>query len=91
MSYLFLSCTKENFKDFKDAGEKILEYLHNHLGFAFAGNNVVDAKTLGVGAAIGLRKEDVDLKKNIDKALAEIIADGTYKKLEKKYFSFSIY
>ena len=24
----------ENFKDFKDAGEKILEYLHNHLGFA---------------------------------------------------------
>ena len=22
----------ENFKDFKDAGEKILEYLHNHLG-----------------------------------------------------------
>ncbi|MDN5643483.1 MAG: transporter substrate-binding domain-containing protein, partial [Acinetobacter sp.] len=30
-------------------------------------------------------------KKNIDKALAEIIADGTYKKLEKKYFSFSIY
>lgn len=59
--------------------------------FAFAGNNVVDAKTLGVGAAIGLRKEDVDLKKQIDKALAEVIADGTYKKLEKKYFSFSIY
>ncbi|EMI3968319.1 hypothetical protein ACTWX4_003965, partial [Acinetobacter baumannii] len=25
------------------------------------------------------------------KALAAIIADGTYKKLEKKYFSFSIY
>ncbi|EPK6909137.1 hypothetical protein L5P63_003936, partial [Acinetobacter baumannii] len=24
-------------------------------------------------------------------ALAAIIADGTYKKLEKKYFSFSIY
>ena len=53
--------------------------------------DAVDAKTLGVGAAIGLRKEDADLKKNIDKALAEIIADGTYKKLEKKYFSFSIY
>lgn len=60
-------------------------------GFSFAGGNVVDAKTLGVGAAIGLRKEDVDLKNNINKALAAIIADGTYKKLEKKYFSFSIY
>lgn len=59
--------------------------------FGFAGGNVVDAKTLGVGAAIGLRKEDADLKKAIDGALAAIIADGTYKKLEKKYFSFSIY
>ncbi|EMC9750640.1 transporter substrate-binding domain-containing protein, partial [Acinetobacter baumannii] len=59
--------------------------------FSFAGGNVVDVKTLGVGAAIGLRKEDADLKANIDKALAAIIADGTYKKLEKKYFSFSIY
>ena len=45
---------------------------------------MVDVKTLGVGAAIGLRKEDADLKANIDKALAAIIADGTYKKLEKK-------
>ncbi len=44
---------------------------------------LVDAKTLGVGAAIGLRKEDVDLKKNIDKALAEIIADGTYRNSRK--------
>ena len=44
---------------------------------------MVDVKTLGVGAAIGLRKEDADLKANIDKALAAIIADGTYKKLEK--------
>ncbi|WP_151710665.1 ABC transporter substrate-binding protein [Acinetobacter brisouii] len=59
--------------------------------FGFAGGNVVDAKTLGVGAAIGLRKEDVDLKNDINKALAQIIADGTYKKLEKKYFPFSIY
>ncbi|MEB3752743.1 ABC transporter substrate-binding protein [Acinetobacter sp. MD2(2019)] len=59
--------------------------------FAFAGPNVVDAKTLGVGAAIGLRKEDADLRNNINKALAAIIADGTYKKIEKKYFPFSIY
>lgn len=24
----------ENFKDFQDAGEKVLEYLNNHFGFA---------------------------------------------------------
>ena len=44
---------------------------------------MVDAKTLGVGAAIGLRKEDADLKANINKALAAIIADGTYKNSRK--------
>ncbi len=44
---------------------------------------MVDVKTLGVGAAIGLRKEDADLKANIDKALAAIIADGTYKNSRK--------
>ncbi|MFT4021233.1 MAG: ABC transporter substrate-binding protein [Acinetobacter sp.] len=60
-------------------------------GFAFVGANVTDAKTLGVGAGVGLRKEDVDLKNSINKALAAIIADGTYKKIEKKYFQFSIY
>lgn len=59
--------------------------------FAFAGNDVVDAKTLGIGAAVGLLKEDNDLRESVNKALAAIIADGTYKKLEKKYFPFSIY
>lgn len=60
-------------------------------GFAFAGPNVNDVKTLGVGAAIGLRKEDTELRDHINQALSAIIADGTYKKIEKKYFPFSIY
>ncbi|WP_118184750.1 ABC transporter substrate-binding protein [Paraburkholderia phosphatilytica] len=60
-------------------------------GFAFAGNDIVDEKVLGNGAGIGLRKEDTDLKAKIDKAIADIIKDGTYKKLEKKYFDFDVY
>lgn len=59
--------------------------------FIFVGPVLVDPKTLGAGKAIGLRKEDADLKLAINKALASIIKDGTYKKLEQKYFSFSIY
>jgi histidine transport system substrate-binding protein len=59
--------------------------------YEFAGPAVHDAKTLGVGAAIGLRKEDGELKQAINQALAAILQDGTYKKLEQKYFSFSIY
>lgn len=60
-------------------------------GFAFAGPEVVDPKTLGSGAAIGLRKEDTALKAAIDKAIAAMLKDGTYKKIEKKYFSFDVY
>ncbi|WP_159874783.1 MULTISPECIES: ABC transporter substrate-binding protein [Aquitalea] len=60
-------------------------------GFAFAGGNLNDPKTLGTGAGIGLRKEDTDLKAAIDKAIASILKDGTYKKIEKKYFTFDVY
>lgn len=59
--------------------------------YEFAGPAVHDAKTLGVGAAIGLRKEDGELKQAINQTLAAIQQDGTYKKLEQKYFSFDIY
>lgn len=77
----------------QDAVAADLGFLKTMKGhdFAFAGPNVEDPKTLGTGAGIGLRKEDGDLKQAINKALAEIIKDGTYKKLEQKYFSFSIY
>ncbi|KIA81995.1 ABC transporter substrate-binding protein [Chromobacterium amazonense] len=60
-------------------------------GFAFAGANLVDPQTLGEGAGIGLRKEDTDLKAAIDKAIAGMLKDGTYKKIEKKYFTFDVY
>ena len=42
----------------------------------------------GVGAAF--RPEDKDLKAMFDKAIAEVDADGTYAKLEGKYFKTSI-
>jgi polar amino acid transport system substrate-binding protein len=45
----------------------------------------------GEGAGIGLRKEDTDLKEMFNKALAEIIADGTYKAINDKYFAFDVY
>jgi lysine-arginine-ornithine-binding protein len=60
-------------------------------GFAFTGGEPQDLKTLGNGAAIGLRKEDTDLKAKIDQALGDMIKDGTYKKIEAKYFPFDVY
>jgi lysine/arginine/ornithine transport system substrate-binding protein len=60
-------------------------------GFQFAGKDIIDAKILGNGAGIGLRKDDADLKAKIDNAIADMIKDGTYKTIEKKYFTFDVY
>ncbi|SCK25577.1 ABC transporter substrate-binding protein [Vogesella sp. LIG4] len=59
--------------------------------YAFAGGGVSDAKILGVGAAIGLRKDDGDLAQLLNRALNELHKDGTYQRISQKYFSFDIY
>ena len=42
-------------------------------------------------ASIAVRKEDNALRERFNKALDEIVADGTYKKISSKYFDFDIY
>ncbi|WP_284504465.1 MULTISPECIES: ABC transporter substrate-binding protein [unclassified Caballeronia] len=60
-------------------------------GFEFAGPTLVDAQILGNGSGIGLRKDDEDLKSKINKAIAEMLKDGTYRSIEKKYFNVDVY
>ncbi|MNG03378.1 Lysine-arginine-ornithine-binding periplasmic protein precursor [compost metagenome] len=60
-------------------------------GYAFAGPVIEDEKVLGSGTAIGVRKDATDLKQRINKAIASMLADGTYKKIASKYFDFDIY
>ena len=45
----------------------------------------------GIGAGFGLRKEDGDLKALLNKGIADIRANGTYKKIQDKYFTFDVY
>jgi ABC-type amino acid transport substrate-binding protein len=54
------------------------------------GQDIKDTQTLGVGVSAGLRREDIKLREAFNKALAEMISDGTYKKLNDKYFPFSL-
>ncbi|MFL1417602.1 transporter substrate-binding domain-containing protein [Pseudomonas fildesensis] len=42
-------------------------------------------------AAIAVRQGDVTLRERLNKALDEIVADGTYKKISSRYFAFDIY
>jgi ABC-type amino acid transport substrate-binding protein len=46
---------------------------------------------LGSYIAIGIRKDEPDLKAKINQAIAAIHANGTYKKIEAKYFNFDVY
>lgn len=59
--------------------------------YKFGGPSVKDEKLFGVGTGMGLRKEDNELREALNKAFAEMRADGTYEKLAKKYFDFDVY
>ncbi|MBS7537426.1 ABC transporter substrate-binding protein [Ancylobacter lacus] len=55
----------------------------------FIGPDLADVNPQGTG--IALRKEDNELREMFNKAIKEIVADGTYKKINAKYFPFDIY
>jgi lysine-arginine-ornithine-binding protein len=54
----------------------------------FVGEDMMDVNPQGQGIAV--RKEDTELLGKLNTALKEIKADGTYKKINAKYFPFSI-
>jgi polar amino acid transport system substrate-binding protein len=56
-----------------------------------AGEPITDPKFVGDGVGMAVRKEDTTLLANLNRALAEIVADGTYKKINDKYFAIDIY
>jgi ABC-type amino acid transport substrate-binding protein len=60
-------------------------------GFSFAGGVVFDPRIMGNGDAIGVRKADTDLRDALNRAIAQIRSDGTYRKIESKYFDFDMY
>jgi lysine/arginine/ornithine transport system substrate-binding protein len=60
--------------------------------YELAGNVTYDPKdVLGSYIAIGIRKDEPKLKAKIDKAIAVILKNGTYKTIEAKYFNFNVY
>ncbi len=60
-------------------------------GFAFAGDNLPADPTLGAGAAIGLRKDEPQLRAELDQAITELRKSGEYQSIEKRYFDFDVY
>ncbi len=59
-------------------------------GYAFAGQPINDPAIFGAGTAIGLRQTDTALAGKLDTAIKAVRADGTFAKINAKYFPFSI-
>ncbi len=55
-----------------------------------AGQPITDAKFVGEGVGMALRQEDDALREKLNQALADIIADGTYKAINDKFFAINI-
>jgi arginine/ornithine transport system substrate-binding protein len=60
-------------------------------GFAFVGPTYEDAKYFGGGAGIAVRKGDKELADKFNTAITEIRANGKYKQVQDKYFTFDVY
>ena len=54
------------------------------------GQDIKDNQTLGIGVSAGLRKEDAKLREAFNKAIGEMMTDGTYKKINDKDFPFPL-
>jgi len=59
--------------------------------FEFFGPKLIDEKYYGKGIAIGIRKNSAKLKTAFNKAIKAIRANGVYKTINDKYFSFDVY
>lgn len=60
-------------------------------GFEFTGPVYDDPKYFGDGAGVALRKGNDALRLQFNKAISAIRANGTYQKIQDKYFDFDVY
>jgi arginine/ornithine transport system substrate-binding protein len=60
-------------------------------GFALVGPDFTDNKYFGNGAGIAVRKGDSATADKLNAAIDAVRADGTYQKIQNKYFNYDIY
>ena len=60
-------------------------------GYAFFGPAYNDPAFFGTGSSIAVRKADTALASKFNAAIKGIRANGTYKKIQDKYFDFDVY
>jgi len=58
--------------------------------YEFIGEEIEDTDIFGTGCGVAMRKGNEELLKKINDALESIFADGTFEKINKKYWDFSV-
>ncbi len=59
--------------------------------YEFVGPDLTDPRWYGEGVGIACRKKDTALVEKLNAAIDKIRENGTYKKIQDKYFDFNIY
>ncbi|MGE3875169.1 MAG: transporter substrate-binding domain-containing protein [Parvibaculaceae bacterium] len=68
------------------------DFLHSDKGkdCVFLGEKMSDPKYFGYGVSMGLRKGDDELRNMLNEGIKAVQADGTYDKINAKYWPFSV-
>lgn len=71
----------------------LIDFVDSEAGndVEFVGPSYTDEEYLGEGIGIGVRKEDEELREMLNDAIRQIREDGTYQKINAKYFDFDVY
>ncbi len=71
----------------------LMDFVESEAGndVEFVGPSYTDEEYLGEGIGIGVRKEDEELRGMLNDAIKQIREDGTYQKINAKYFDFDVY
>jgi len=71
----------------------LIDFVESEAGndVEFVGPSYTDEEYLGEGIGIGVRKEDDELRRMLNDAIKQIREDGTYQKINAKYFDFDVY
>ncbi|KAA6206414.1 MAG: ABC transporter substrate-binding protein [Candidatus Tokpelaia sp.] len=77
---------------FTDMPKVEADFLHktDNKDFAFIGPKIEDYAVLGEGSAVVLRKGNTALRDQVNMAVKAMMRDGTYDKINRKYWSFSV-
>lgn len=78
---------------FADAVVLMEGFLNTDAGkdYDFIGPGYTNKEWFGDGIGIAIRKGEEDLRKLLNDAIVKIRTDGTYKKINDKYFNFDVY